>query len=327
MGEVMPTGRTAFLAFIYGVLILASLNACVTSTESTQSGGVYIQESLPPLEGTATSIQDAIEISSVTSTAKVIIYREDNSMIERYIRSLAGLLEDNGLLTGLELSDLDKAEELPLPGNVFRVLVPGYVLFQDSEIIYQEEDLVKLIEEVANITNNDWAPHDIRANLDWDRNLAIVEFETDENSYRWEFDQYGDYISDGFFDSLFQYTDQNLNGSFFKHSSMGQEFYLIYLPDPVASEYKQFQDTFAPSSDEIAEFVTSAEKWSERGYTGWYLIREVLREMNLKDINEPTEDGRYVISILREFGKAGNAWAIELEGEIIALGADRYPGQ
>lgn len=250
---------------------------------------------------------------------------EDFPMIERHIGGLADLLTRHGLISEPTASDLELAEKLPLVGNILRTLLPERVLFQDSECIYQGTDLVVLVEEVAQTTNNDWDPQDINANFDRGNNRAVIEFQANGDSYRWEFDQYGDYINDGFFDSLNQFSDQNLKGSFFKYSGMGQEFYLLYLPEPLASEYKHFQETFAPSSDELVEFATSAPEWREKGYTGWHLIREVLREMNLQHVNEPTQEGKYVISILRELGKAGNDWAIELEGEIIALGADRYP--
>jgi hypothetical protein len=319
--------RLVSLKLTCELLLLTFLTGCVTFAEFTKTVVVQDQESISVSNGTAQSSQDTKENLSVTPTTSSLSYREDISMIEKYVLNLAKLLERNGLISGIEPSEIEKAEELPLVGNTLLILIPEYVLFQDSEIIYQNEDLVKLVEEVANITNNDWDPNDINALLDWENNRAVIEFHTSDGSFVWEFDQYGDCISDGFFNSLFQYANQNLDGSFFKYSSMGQEFFLVYLPEPVANEYKQFQDTFAPSSDELAEFVTSAPKWQEKGYSGWYLVREVLREINLENINEPTGDGKYIVNILRELGKAGNSWAIELEGEIIALGADRYPGQ
>lgn len=248
-------------------------------------------------------------------------------MIESYIRELGDLLERRGLLSELDESTIDEAKELPLVGNILQSLIPEHVLFQDSECIFQDEDLVTQVKEAARITQGDWHPTNIVAHIDWQDNRATIEFQSDGKMHKWEFDQCGDYISDGFFTSLHHHADENLSGSFFKYSSMGQEFCLFYLPEPVSIDFGELQDSFAPSSDEIAAFVTSADEWKEQGYTGWYLIREVLRETNMKHINEPTRDGKHVISILRELGEAGNDWAIELEAELIRLGAERYPGQ
>jgi hypothetical protein len=246
-------------------------------------------------------------------------------MNERYFRSLAALFQRHGLISDISETDIGKAKELPLVGNLVRVLIPNYVLFEDSECIYQGDDLVKLTEEIAKITNGNWKPKDIKADFDRGDNRATIEFSSQGENFNWEFEQYGDYINDGYFNALERYAENNLEGKFFQFSSMGQEFCLLYLPDPISTDFSEFQVSFAPTSDELAEFVATVDDWAEKGYTGWYLVREVLREMNLRNINSPTEDGSYVISIVRKIANAGSGGAKELEFALIDLGADRYP--
>jgi len=248
-------------------------------------------------------------------------------MIERWIRDIAQLLKEHGVIPEVVGSQVADAEELPLLGNVLRTLAPDRVLFEDAECIYQDEDLVALLAATVHTTGGDWTPQEIHARLDREENLATIEFDANGDPHRMEFEQYGDYINDGFFESLNQYAAVNLPGRFFKYSSLWQQFYLVYLPEPAATDLHQLLQEFAPSSDELAEFVTSADKWTEKGYTGWYLAREVLRDMNLRHINEPTKSGDYVISRLRTLANHGSDWAIELEGEIIGLGADPNPDE
>ena len=248
-------------------------------------------------------------------------------MNERYFRSLAALFRRHGLISDITEIEIEKAKELPLVGNMVQVLVPNYVLFKDSECINQGDDLGKLSEEIAKITNGDWKPEDIKADLDRGDNRATIKFIAKGEEISWEFEQYGDYVSNSYFKSLERYTNQYIEGKFFNYSSMGQEFYLLYLPDHISTDFAEFQESFTPTSGELAEFVVTVDEWAKKGFTGWYLIREVLREMNLEHINTPTEDGDYVISIVRKIAYAGSGGARELESALIDLGANRYPDE
>jgi hypothetical protein len=244
-------------------------------------------------------------------------------MNERLIRSLAGVFHRHGLASEVSDGDVTRATELPLLGNIVHILVPNHVLFSDAERIYQGNDIVALVNGVSRITNGMWNPDNLTATFDRESSAAIVKFEHHGQACIWEYEQGGDYVSPAFFEALYKFAEKDLDGRFFDcGASMGQEFYLLFLPQSAASDYEGVLKSFAPSSDELAAFVTTVDEWAEEGYTGWFLIREALRPLNLENIDEPTADGSSVLSIVRDMAKSGSSNAQELEFALIELGAD-----
>jgi len=73
-------------------------------------------------------------------------------MNERLVRSLSGVFHRHGLASEVTEEGVTRATELPLLSNIVHILIPNHVLVSDSERIYQDTDIIALVNDVSQIT-------------------------------------------------------------------------------------------------------------------------------------------------------------------------------
>jgi hypothetical protein len=243
-------------------------------------------------------------------------------MNRRFVEALAQFFSEQSLVDALDSEAIDAALEQPFLGYIADKLRPRGLLIFDSERFYQDSDVAKLVGELASLTQGEWMIENLKSQLLRDDELGKVEFDSLGEHVVWEFDQYGDYVSDDFWAKVKDFCESKLSGRFHRLASMSQELYVLYLAGSNSTEFERLVETFQPTGDEIVQFVATVDDWHDKGLTGWILIRNALRQYDLGNINAVGQGGRAPLVVAVEKAMAGSSGAKELAYALVELGAD-----
>jgi len=243
-------------------------------------------------------------------------------MNKRFVEALAESFIKGGLVGTIDAEAIDAAVERPFLGHIVQELLPDSLLVFDSERFQQDSDVAKLVAELASLTRGEWAPENLKTRLVREQGQGTVEFDHLGEHIVWEFEQYGDYVSDDFWAKVKVFCGDHLSGSFYRLASMSQEVYVLYLESGGGNEFEKLVRSFRPTGAEIAEFVGSVDNWQDKGLTGWMLIRNALRQHNLSNINATGKSGQLPLAVAVAKAMAGSSSAKELAHALVDLGAD-----
>jgi hypothetical protein len=243
-------------------------------------------------------------------------------MNKRFVEALAEFFIKRRLVDTIDAEAIDAAVEEPFLGHIVQELLSHSLLVFDSECFQQDSDIAKLVEELASHTGGEWTLENLKSRLLREQGQGTVEFDHSGEHIVWEFEQYGDYVSDDFWAKVKGFCGNHLSGTFHRLASMSQEVYVLYLAGSSGNEFEELVKSFQPSSDEIAEFVGAVDNWRDKGLTGWMLIRNALRQHNLSNINAPGKSGQLPLAVAVAKAMAGSSSAKELAYALVDLGAD-----
>jgi ankyrin repeat protein len=197
------------------------------------------------------------------------------------------------------------------------LLPDHYVGF--CEPIYDDDSYTKVIQQLAQATNGEWVPTNIKEIYDevasqnqQDANIIVVEFDFLDLHFKWSVNQYGyrSNICEDFQNSVYSFAENHLDGTFIKIPTSDLDDEFVYFSKDVAKDFNEI--VLALSSDEIVQLV---KRFFELDIFGMMMLKEFVLQFDLRNVDEVDADGNLALNIAVQMAMTGK----DAAGEVIRL--------
>ncbi len=162
--------------------------------------------------------------------------RPDKPLKKQVSQEIADILHNTKVIPQALDSELKQATDVH---QLLRKHAKLRIVHFDTECIENNENYADLFHQHLSVTDHQFPITDVSSRVDFDEQLATLDFKYSDSEFNWEFKQNSDWVSDAFFSKLGQFVRDNSDHEFLIFPAEDQSAELIYLPKAVAAVLKQ----------------------------------------------------------------------------------------